>query len=234
LLVPFSQGTGTNQGPHAILATRNAEGLYHPRVAEVPVNHASAIRTAHHVSRAVGDYENVMVLGGDHSLTYGVLEARAQREGPVHLALFDAHHDRYDITHSPSLMDHGNWLRFADGAGLLSGITWFNYRGAQTTWGHDAIPDSGPVHVSVDLDVLAPVEIGWATPCPVLGGGAMVEELLGAIRALPLTDSHTVTSDLVEYDPTGDTNRGAARVCSLIMDALLAHHGDFASPEGVT
>ena len=57
---------------------------------------------------------HVVTLGGDHSITYGILNAHWHRFGDRHLALvhFDAHCDTWD-GHFGMRDGHGTWLRRA-------------------------------------------------------------------------------------------------------------------------
>ena len=228
-LVPFAKENGIAQGPHAILAVRNLDGTYHPKIAEVPVNENDADATATNMANGMEGYKNYAVLGGDHAVTLGVLRARARTEGPIHLVMFDAHSDEYDYLGN-EFVDAGNWISYARKENLLSGITWFNYREVleddpewhmSTAGGLDEIPKTGPVHVTVDFDVLCPYQAGWAVTYPVLGG-ATTEELVGDIMDLPL-EKNDVTVDLTEYDPLRDVGWIGARVAALIFDALLSH-----------
>ena len=78
---------------------------------------------------------------------------------------------------------------------------------------------SGPVYVSLDLDVLdpsfAPGVSHWEP------GGLSTRELLTMLQSL---DGDVVAADLVEYnplrDPTGMTGMVAAKVLKELLDAM--------------
>lgn len=222
-LAPFSVGRhGVSQAPHAILAARNGETYYHKEMVELPVHHYDAGVTANNLHTLLKGRTNYLVLGGDHSITMGVLRARAE-EGPVHLVLYDAHSDDYDddTVQSVHPLHSGNWVRLAWEEGLVSGVTWYNYRGMKFAKQFGNVKHNGAerVHVSVDIDVLAPAEYGCATPYPEVGGPTL-ERLLQDIGSLRFRDA-SVTADLVEYDPTRDAGFVGAYAASKLTTALL-------------
>lgn len=63
---------------------------------------------------------HVIMLGGDHSVTYGALAAHRSRPGsaPLPLVHFDAHCDTWQ-DHFGTPFGHGNWLRRAVDEGLV-------------------------------------------------------------------------------------------------------------------
>ena len=222
-IAPYSSVSG-QEGPYSLLAYRNGNGVVNHRVAEIPVDHDSARNTSNNIRDVLkkmhGDKGGYFVLGGDHSITTGIIEAR---EG-CHLVLFDAHSDDYAEMFPNPKLNHGNWVNEVVKQNLLTGITWFNYRDKE--FDTDVckslvkkIPKKGKVHVSVDIDVLDPHYINWATGFPE-NGGCTLEELLYDISEIK-TDNLDITIDLVEYLPIRDVSRGGAYASSLIMDELL-------------
>lgn len=226
-LAPFGVGRhSVSQAPHSILAYRNGETIYHKAIAELPVHHYDAGVTANNLHRLlVKQSSPYLVLGGDHSITLGILRARYEQDGPVHLVMFDAHSDDYTMEEADSVhpLNAGNWLRFALEEELLSGITWYNYRGM--TLQHKPIPIKSSktnVHITVDLDVLTPSEYGWAAQFPEPGGCTLsrLESDIRNVGGVKLGSGAKVTADLVEYDPTKDATKAGAWACSRIVDAL--------------
>lgn len=213
-LAPWSDGRrGAEQAPHTILAIRNGRGHYHPAVAEIPVQSFDPHEVVDNVHRSLVGRSDYVVIGGEHTITLGVLRAR----GPAHLVLFDAHSDDYhDLDNRP--LNCGNWLATAKNEGLVDGVTWINYRDHK----QPIIPQAKHYHVSVDVDVLAPGEIGWATAYPALGG-CWLSELVNDISSLALLPSDSITADLVEYVPMLDTaNRVGGNAAAEILGALLS------------
>lgn len=227
-LAPYHYGKhGASLAPHTILGIRNGQGHYHSAVAEIPVHPASALLTSKNIAKVLSNFEKYIVIGGDHSITEGIIMARAKKK-PVHVVLFDAHTDDYtNSQHSVELEKHrplhaGNWLARAIESGRVSGVTMFD--GNRNTIPKKyckPIPKNHPIHLSVDIDVLSVQEIGVATEYPEVGG-YLLQELLEKIRSLNLHKRNDVTADFTEYDPTRDVS-GVAGFCSAkVVGELLS------------
>lgn len=177
-----------------------------------------------------------LVLGGDHSVTYPVVRAVAAAHGPFTLLHFDAHADLYDeldgdrFSHAcpfARIMEEGLVARLVQvGIRTLTA----HQRAQAARFGVEVVdmravaagarPQvSGPVYVSVDLDVLdpscAPGVSHWEP------GGLTTRELLTMLQAI---DAPIVGADLVEYNPlrdaSGMTAMVAAKVCKELLDAM--------------
>lgn len=221
-LAPFSDGMhGVSQAPHTILGIRNGQMKYHKRIAEIAVSHLDAEATVDNMRLALRTQPApYLVLGGNHAITLGILRARFEQSGPTHVVLFDAHTDVYDmpVVEKTRPLHHGNWLRIAQNEGIVSGVTWYNYRGNK--WPTKYPKPVGNVHVTVDIDVLEPSEYGWAATYPEQGG-CTLQRLCDDITRLSL-DGCEVTADFVEYNPERDTpNRIGGQASSSVVSALL-------------
>lgn len=220
-LAPFSIGRhGASQAPHTILGIRNGETHYHPRIVEIPVNHHDAKVTNENIEKVLQNKDKYLVLGGDHSITTGIIRARAT-EGPVHIVMFDAHTDDYESDYVDNVLPlhSGNWLKVVQDENLVSGISMFTHRGKVPSEYNKPIPKFGRVHVTIDIDVVTPSEIGYATAYPE-AGGCTLKRLLDDIESLNL-GSASVTADFVEYDPTRDATQAGGFASSKIVSALL-------------
>lgn len=177
-----------------------------------------------------------LVLGGDHSVTYPVVRAVAAAHGPFTLLHFDAHADLYDELDGDRFSHACPFARIME-EGLVGRLvqvgirTLTAHQRAQAARFGVEILDmravaagvraqvSGPVYVSVDLDVLdpscAPGVSHWEP------GGLTTRELLTMLQAI---DAPIVGADLVEYNPlrdaTGMTAMVAAKVCKELLDAM--------------
>ncbi len=222
LLAPFSCGRhGASQAPHHILAFRNGEAKHHPLIAELPIDHHNAETTSKNISSVLTGKKNYLVLGGDHSITEGIVRARA-KTGKVHIVLFDAHTDDYvdKIIDKSKPLHSGNWLARLQKDNLISGVTMFDgNRNSVPKKYQKPIPNKGMIHVTVDIDVLSVSEIGIATDYPELGGFT-TQKLVEKINSLNISNA-SVTADYTEYDPTKDLTGIGAWSSSRIVDALL-------------
>ena len=217
-LAPFTEGLdGASKAPHRILSERNGTGKYHPQIAEIPIHRKSAERTSENIGKVLAQFSNYVVIGGDHSITHGIVRARKK----THLVLFDAHTDDYTSSESEKYfsLHHGNWVKRGLKEGFITGVTMFDGgRGTVPKKYRKPIPKKGNIHVSVDVDVLSVNSFGIATGHPEVGGYT-TEELVKKISSLKTKAKFT--ADLVEYNPDKDVYGVGAWCCSQILDALL-------------
>ncbi|GGD86148.1 agmatinase [Aureimonas endophytica] len=76
--------------------------------------HATIQREA---MRLLGETGFLLTLGGDHSITYPLLQAHAERHGRLSLVHFDAHQDTWPT--AGARVDHGSFLTAAVREGLV-------------------------------------------------------------------------------------------------------------------
>jgi agmatinase len=187
-----------------------------------------------------------VMLGGDHSVTKPAVEACAAARGPVGVIHFDTHTDtgaevfgveRSHGTFMKELVDGGQVVgaRYAQIGlrGYWPGETefaWQAERGITSLFAHDvrdlgirevvaravAAVGSGPVYLTVDVDVLDPAYLpgGTGTPEP---GGLTATELLLAVR-LVAAELELVGADVVEVIPTAV---GSADSAALVADRVV-------------
>jgi agmatinase len=186
-----------------------------------------------------------VVLGGDHSITEPNVTAIARRHGPVGLLHFDTHADtgfevfgvershgtpmyrlveagRVDPKRYVQIGLRGYWPTEKE-------FAWQAERGITSFFMHDVrdrgiravledalgVIGSGPVFVTVDIDVLDPAFApGTGTPEP---GGLTTVELLWAVReAAARVD--VVGADLVEVIPTAP---GSSDITALAGERIV-------------
>jgi agmatinase len=179
-------------------------------------------------------------IGGEHLVTWPVVEQVARKYPDLVVLHFDGHADlRPDYEgevlshatvfhHIAKLIGGSRIYQFGirsmtkDEVAFViqMGINFFPFDVLQPL--QQILPSlSGrPVYVSIDIDVLDPAHApGTGTPEP---GGITTRELLAAIHAIAASDVHVVGADLVEvapaYDPTEKTPITAAK---LIREMLL-------------
>ncbi|XP_064155353.1 agmatinase, mitochondrial [Anguilla rostrata] len=191
-----------------------------------------------------------LTMGGDHTIAYPILQAVAEKYGPVGLIHVDAHADTGDVVLGEKIT-HGTPFRRCVEEGLLDcrrvvqiglrgtvytpdGYHWSREQGfrvvqAEDCWHKSLSPlmaevrkqmGEGPVYLSFDIDALDP---GFApgTGTPEIGG-------LTPIQGLEIVRGcrglNLVGCDLVEvspaYDTTGNTALTAANLLYEMMCAL--------------
>ena len=188
-----------------------------------------------------------LLLGGDHSISLPVLRVLARRHGPLGLVHFDAHPDTWDVhfgrkyTHATpfrraieeGVLDAARYLQVGirgslpkrtdlDDARAL-GVTVLsaddvNRLGIDATLDRIRAVATGPVHVSVDIDVVDPA-FAPGTGTPEVGGFTS-REIVALVRGLaPL---EVVGFDVVEVSPPYDHGEITAILAANLAYELLS------------
>lgn len=183
----------------------------------------------------------VLALGGDHAVTYPILKGHASRYPGLNILHFDAHPDLYDEFEGNRFSNACPFARIMEeqlAARLVQvGIRTMNahQRTQAERFGVEVIemktwdPEmtfhfSGPVYLSVDMDVLDPAYApGVSHPEP---GGLSTRDLLKIIQDL---SAPIVGADIVELnpkqDPLGITAMAAAKILKEIASHMLEESG---------
>jgi arginase len=179
----------------------------------------------------------VLALGGDHAITYPILKAYAGQYDGLNILQLDAHPDLYDeyegnrYSHAcpfARIMEEGLVARLAQ-VGIRTmnphqreqaerfGVEVITLRDGAA---QAAVGFSGPVYLSLDMDVLDPAfapGVGHHEP-----GGLTTRDVLGLIQSL---QAPLVGADIVEFnpqrDPLGITAMAAAKFLKEIAARLL-------------
>ena len=184
------------------------------------------------------DGKRPFLLGGEHLVTLGAVEATAEKYPDLHIIHFDAHADlRNDYLGTP--LSHASVIRRCFDLLGKERISQFGIRSgdrAEFLWGqgrvHTQLFDFNglghildtlagkPVYFTIDLDVLDPSCFpGTGTP---EAGGVTFLELLEAIF-LVLSQANVVACDVVELAPTLDlSGMSTATACKVVREMLIA------------
>jgi len=167
-----------------------------------------------------------IALGGDHSVTYPVLQAIGAAHPGLTILHLDAHPDLYDEFEGDRFSHACPFARILEERlatrMVQVGIRTMNaHQRAQATrfsvdvidmraWAVGVRPQvEGPVYLSVDLDALDPAfapGVSHREP-----GGLTVREVLGLIQS---SGGSLVGADVVEFNPLQDTTDLTARVAA--------------------
>jgi arginase len=179
-----------------------------------------------------------IALGGDHSVSYPVVRALAEVDGPLAVLHIDAHPDLYDHLEGDRwshacpfarLLEEG-WVRRLVQVGIRAMTRHQQEQAARfgvevidlRAWVAGRRPDlAGIDYVSVDLDGIDPAFApGVAHPEP---GGLTSREVLTLLQALP---AGLRGADVVELNPSRDlggiTALLAAKLVEELADRMLA------------
>lgn len=269
---PFDGGVsfrpGARFGPSSIRqASRNLRPAYNPALqvapfrvlqavdaGDVPCNPFNIDEALQQIDDEVGELidegQNIVTLGGDHTIALGALRAVARKHGPVALIHFDAHLDTWD-SYFGADRTHGTVFRRAFEEGLLlpGSSVHVGIRGPLYD-AQDLVDDKNfgfsiiratdfdrlgvdeivrrvrgrvgdaAVYLSVDIDVLDPA-FAPGTGTPEIGGFTS-RELLALVRGLP--GDQLVAADVVEVSPAYDhaeiTALAAATVAFEMMSLM--------------
>lgn len=188
------------------------------------------------VSALLNEKKIPVMIGGDHSLTTGAVEAMLAHYPELHLIHFDAHTDlRPDYMGDPwshaSVMRRcydllGEWRIHSFGirSGLKEEFLFakkhldfhpFHLEGVENL---KALIGDAPVYVTIDLDVLDPSEMpGTGTP---EAGGVRFQELLKALAHVSALK--VIGTDMMELSPPLDlSGASTALACKLLREWLL-------------
>jgi len=192
-----------------------------------------------HISTILEAGAGSLVLGGDHSITLPILQAHAERFGPLSLIQFDAHTDTWKDD-DMGRIDHGTVFYKAAKLGLVDpsisvqiGIRTdnpdtmgFNIIDAREVHENDTadvvrmirrIVGERPAYLTFDIDALDPA-FAPGTGTPVWGGLAswQAAAILRGLAGINLTGG-----DVVEvsppFDPSGATAIAGAHVATEIL-----------------
>lgn len=210
---------------------------------ELPIGDVSkSLKVIYNASKTIiKDNKKVMMVGGEHLVSYGVIKAMVHEYPDLHIIHLDAHTDLRDeffgmrFSHATvmrrafDLVGPGRIFQFGIRSGDRSEFEWAaagnTYLQKFDLTGLEEIIEvikKYPVYITIDLDVLDPsVFPGTGTPEP---GGITYKELLDAIYAFRKLH-HIVGCDIVELAPHYDASGASTAVaCKTLRELILLLH----------
>lgn len=176
----------------------------------------------------------IMALGGDHSITYPIIQAYYRSFPNLHILQLDAHTDLYENFYGNPYSHASVFARIME-SGLVSNLTQVGLRtltthqreqisrfGIQTVEMHEWSTEfihtlRGPLYISLDIDVLDPAFApGVSHHEP---GGLSTRDVLQIIHQINVP---VVGVDIVEYNPARDIHDRTAMVGYKFMKELIA------------
>lgn len=158
----------------------------------------------------------VVAIGGDDSVSYGVLDGLTRTHGHVAIAHYDAHTDTYA---EEETVDHGNWVAFARDNLDVS----IHQIGCRTS--ADVLPyrddiENKKVFISIDMDVVDPAFApGVSCPAPF---GMTPLELLEDIYCVVMQSEQVVGIALNEVNADRDVNGMTGSLASALLWRVMA------------
>lgn len=176
----------------------------------------------------------LITLGGDHSITYPLLKSHYAKYGTVDILHIDAHADLYDDFEGDPYSHACPFARIMEdklakrlvqvGIRTLSKhqqeqADRYNVEIIQMKdFNHNRLPQfNNPIYLSLDIDAIDPAFApGVSHHEP---GGLSTRAVLGIIQNINVP---ILGADIVEYNPTRDTNAMTAMVCAKLLKEIAA------------
>lgn len=176
----------------------------------------------------------ILCLGGDHSVSFPIIEAHAHAYPGLHVLHLDAHTDLYDDFEGNPYSHASPFARLME-TGLVQSLTQVGIRTYTSHQREQAKRFSvkviemkdfnleflsslqGPLYISLDIDVLDPAfapGISHHEP-----GGMTTRELISVLHGVKVD---IVGADLVELNPKRDSNHITAMVAYKLFKELVS------------
>ena len=186
------------------------------------------------IKTALEDGSKIICFGGDHSISFPVIEAVAEKYKDLHVLHLDAHADLYNNFENNFYSHASPFARIME-KGIVSSLTQVGIRTLNTHQREQAalykiklVEMKGfnrhfistlqyPLYISLDLDVLDPAfapGISHHEP-----GGLSTRQLIHIIQSLK---TNIVGADIVEYNPTRDINHTTAMVAYKLFKEIVS------------
>ena len=184
-------------------------------------------------AQLLGD-NKIISFGGDHSVSYPLIDAFTKVHPGLHVLHLDAHADLYENFDDNPYSHASPFSRILEQGKIASltqvGIRTFNTHQRQQAkkYGVQVVEMKNfnysfieklqsPLYISIDLDVLDPAFApGVSHNEP---GGISTRELLTIIQSIQAT---IVGADIVEYNPVRDINNITAMIAYKMLKELVA------------
>jgi arginase len=185
------------------------------------------------IQNLITHYDKILLLGGDHSITYPIVKAISKRYGRLNILHLDAHPDLYDHFEGNKFSHACPFARIME-EGLASrlvqvGIRTINKHQREQAnrfgvevfemkdWeGYKKLKFEGPVYISLDMDAIDPAFApGVSHHEP---GGFTSREIISILQQLK---GNVIGADLVEFNPTRDPSGITAMLAGKLYKELL-------------
>lgn len=184
----------------------------------------------------LNDKKRPFMIGGEHLVTLGAVEAAFSKYPDLHILHFDAHTDLREeylgvekshatvIRRCHDLVGDGHIFQFGIRSGERKEFMWAKEHTYLHKFNFDTLEDvveqlkGKPVYFTLDLDVLDPSQFpGTGTP---EAGGVTFLQLMDALKLV--SKLNIVALDMNELSPTYDqSGASTAMACKLVREILL-------------
>lgn len=200
---------------------------------DLPAGIAGFEQITNEVSTQLELGNRVLSLGGDHAVTFPIMQAYKQYYSNITIVHFDAHSDIYNNFQNNPLSHASPFARIMENqlaSRLIQvGIRTLNQhqRNQIEKFGVEVYPVNqvdtvtqlnikGPVYISLDLDALDPAFApGVSHHEP---GGLSTRDIINVLHSIK---APVVGADIVEYNPSRDINDMTAMVAAKFLREIL-------------
>jgi arginase len=190
------------------------------------------------ISDELATNDKIICFGGDHSISFPIIEAHAEKFKNLHILQLDAHGDLYDNFDNNPYSHASPFARLME-KNIVNSLTQVGIRTFNThqrtqaarfgvtsiemkDFSYDFLTSlQGPLYISLDIDVLDPAfapGISHHEP-----GGLSTRELLKIIQGIQVP---IIGADIVEYNPIRDINNVTAMVAYKLFKELVNKMAD--------
>ncbi len=187
------------------------------------------------ITEATGDGSRVVSIGGDHFVTWPIIEALSAQYRELTIVHIDAHPDLYDELDGDRWSHACPFARIME-ADLAKRLVQYGIRTATShqqeqverfgvemfeigSWDGSFAAITGPVYISIDVDGLDPAFApGVSHHEP---GGLTMRQVLGIIHDLAAQGVEVVGADIVEINPDRDVHDMTAMVGAKLVRECL-------------
>lgn len=186
-----------------------------------------------YVSSNISTSHRIITLGGDHSISYPIIDAHTDLYDKLHILQFDAHSDLYENFDDNPYSHASPFARLMETGKIGSltqvGIRTLNdhQRNQAKKFGVKIIEMKnfsidflknleGPLYITLDLDVLDPAfapGISHHEP-----GGLSTRQLIEMIQKI---ETEVIGADIVEYNPIRDHYDSTAMVAFKLLKEMI-------------
>lgn len=186
------------------------------------------------ISKILKNKDRLLSFGGDHSVSFPIIDAHSDFYADLHVLQFDAHGDLYDNFQDNPYSHASPFARLLEKGKIRSltqiGIRTLNPHQLEQAKRFDVnivcMKDlspaivhqlKAPLYISLDIDVLDPAFApGVSHHEP---GGMHSRQLIDIIQSISVP---IIGADIVEYNPVRDINNMTAMVAYKLMKELMS------------
>lgn len=213
-----------------------AEGKNYKNIGDMSFPYSDPEKVYHEIRNRIrqelNSSDKLICFGGDHSISFPVIEVHSEYFKDLNILHLDAHADLYDNFDNNPYSHASPFARLME-KGMIHSLKQVGIRTLNThqreqaakfgvkviemkNFNYDFIQNlQGPLYISLDLDVLDPAFVpGVSHHEP---GGMSSRELIKIIQDISVP---VVGADIVEYNPTRDVNNMTAMVAYKLFKEL--------------